>query len=104
MIVEERIYTLKAGATPDYMRIYETEGLPIQTRILGNLVGWYTTDFGPLNQVVHMWGYADFADRTRRRAALAADKDWQIVLGKLRALILTQENKILSPAPWSPVR
>ncbi len=102
MIVEMRTYTCKPGATAEYMRVYEAEGFPVQGRILGNLVGWYTTEFGALNQIVHMWAYQDFADRSRRRAELAASKEWQAVLAKLRDLILTQENKILAPAPWSP--
>jgi hypothetical protein len=104
MIVEMRTYTCKPGGVADYMRIYEKEGFPVQGRILGNLVGWYYTELGPLNQIVHMWGYQDFADRAKRRAELAANKDWQAVLAKLRDLIVTQENKILMPAPWSPVR
>ena len=57
MIVEERIYTLHPGKVPEYMRLYEQEGFKVQGPILGKLVGWYQTDFGPLNQIVHMWAY-----------------------------------------------
>lgn len=102
MIVEMRTYTCKPGAAAEYMRIYEAEGFPVQGKILGNLVGWYTTELGPLNQIVHMWAYRDFADRAARRAELARNKDWQACLAKLRGLVVSQENKILTPAPWSP--
>ena len=51
-----------------------------------------------------MWRYEDMADRTTRRAALAADPRWKAFVPKIQALILHQENKILIPAPFSPLR
>lgn len=102
MIVEQRTYTIVAGGIPKYMKLYEDEGFAIQGPILGNLVGWYFTEFGPLNQIVHMWGYDNFAERERRRAELGQNEDWKKFLTKIRPLILAQENKILKPAPWSP--
>lgn len=102
MIVEMRTYTIVAGGTAQYMKLYEEEGFKIQGPTLGNLVGWYFTEFGALNQIVHLWGYDSFAERERRRAELAAREDWQAFLGKVVPLILKQENKIMTPAPWSP--
>ncbi len=102
MIVEQRTYTLLPGATPEYMRLYADEGLAIQEPILGRLVGWYTSDFGPLNQIVHIWGYESYAERERRRAELGGDARWQGFLARIRPLILRQESKTLIPAPWSP--
>ncbi len=102
MIVEQRTYTLKPGATGQYMRLYQDEGFAIQEPILGRLVGWYTTDFGPLNQIVHVWGYDSYAERDRRRAELGADPRWQGFLPKILPLVLRQENKTMIPAPWSP--
>ena len=102
MIVEQRTYTIVAGGIPQYMELYEAEGFAIQGPILGNLVGWYFTEFGALNQIIHMWGYDNFAERERRRAELGQNADWKTFLTKIRPLILAQENKILKPAPWSP--
>ena len=102
MIVEERIYTLHPGKIGAYMRLYETEGFKGQSAILGRMVGWYTTDFGPQNQIIHMWGYDSYAERDRRRAELAANEEWQGFVAKILPLIKTQENKTLLPAPWSP--
>ena len=104
MIVEQRTYTLHPGKVPEYMRLYEQEGFAIQGPILGNLVGWYTTDFGPLNQIIHMWGYDSYAERDRRRAELQKSTEWRSFVAKIMPLIRTQENKTLLPAPWSPVR
>jgi hypothetical protein len=103
MIVEERIYTLEAGTAAQYLKLYEAEGIEIQKRILGNMVGYFSTEVGPLNQIIHMWGYDSFEDRMTRRAALGADPGWQAYIAKIRPLILRQENKILIPAPFSPI-
>jgi hypothetical protein len=103
-IVEQRNYTLCSGKVAEYLRLYEEEGFAIQQPILGELIGYFSTDIGTLNQVVHMWRYEDMADRTTRRAALAADPRWKAFVPKIQALILHQENKILIPAPFSPLR
>jgi hypothetical protein len=103
VIVEERIYTLQAGATGQYVQAYIEEGLAIQEPILGHLVGYYTTDIGPLNQVIHMWAYQDLEDRRVRRERLLADPRWVPYVAKVRPLIMHQENKILIPAPFSTV-
>lgn len=43
--------------------------MPIQMQILGKMLGYYFTEFGPLNQIIHLWGYEDFQDRETRRKA-----------------------------------
>ena len=104
MIVEERIYTLEVGKAPEFLRLYEQEGLAIQTPILGNLIGYFSSEIGELNLIVHLWGYESFEERTRRRAELMADPGWQAFVAKVRPLVLRQENRILIPAPFSPIR
>lgn len=102
MIVEERIYTLHAGKVPVFLKAYEEHGLEIQKRILGTMVGYFFTEFGPQNQIVHMWAYRDLADRTERRARLAADPGWRKFREISAPLLLLQENKLLIPAKFSP--
>jgi hypothetical protein len=104
MIVEQRTYTLHTGKVPEYLRLYGEEGRAIQEPILGHMVGWFTAnDIGDLNQIVHLWAYDSLAQRTERRAALAASAEWEDFVRKLQPLIRTQESKILAPAPWSPI-
>ncbi len=102
MIVEERVYTCHCGKAQQYVRAYEAEGLAIQRPILGNLVGYFTSEIGALNQVVHLWAYESLADRAARRARLLQDPAWQAYAVKVQPFVLTQENKILVPAPFSP--
>jgi hypothetical protein len=100
MIVEERIYTLHHGKVPEYLKLYGEEGREIQLPILGLNVGYYQVDVGPQNTIVHLWAYTDYADREARRQVLQADKRWQAYLQKIRPLTLTQDTRILKPAPF----
>jgi hypothetical protein len=104
MIVEERCYTVKPGTVQLYYRDYDPRGLEIQKRILGNLIGYFHTEIGELNQIVHLWGYDSLAERERRRALLAADLAWQDYLKQSPDIIVRMESRILVPAPFSPIR
>lgn len=100
MIVEERIYTLKVAGAPEWLKAYESEGMKIQLNHLGNMAGYYSTEVGDLNLIVHMWAYESFEDRLKRRAALGADPAWRAYLAKVAHLVLDQKNRILNPAPF----
>ncbi|MEC7765000.1 MAG: NIPSNAP family protein [Pseudomonadota bacterium] len=102
MIVEERNYSLKVGGVAEFMRIYEAEGLDLQRRILGRMVGYFTTDFGRLHQIVHLWAYRDLAERDQRRAQLAQEPEWRAFQQKTGPLIVEQTNRLLLPASFSP--
>ena len=104
MIVELRTYTTQAGKVPAFTKAYQELGENVQVPILGGLIGAFTTEIGPLNQVIHLWGYEDLADRTKRRAELAANSDWPKYLKEAVPLLDHMENKILVPLPWSPVK
>jgi hypothetical protein len=104
MIVEQRTYTLRPGKVPEWMEIYQREGYELQVRILGRMVGYFSTELGTLNQVVHLWAYDDLEDRRRRREVLQAQPEWQALLQKLLPLVREMESKILIPAPFSPIR
>ncbi len=100
MLVEERTYTTHPGRWRDYLALFEAEGLAIQRRILGRMVGYYTTELGELNQVVHFWAYTDLNERAERRARLLADADFMAYVKKMLPLLQRQETRILRPAPF----
>lgn len=101
MIVEMREYTLHPGKVPEYLRLYEDEGLEIQREILGRMLGYYSTEVGPsINQIVHLWAYDSFDDRVERRRRLQADPGWQAYVQKMRPMLAQQTNRILNPAPF----
>lgn len=102
-VVDYRTYIVHPGKLGAMLALYEAEGLPLQLKYLGNNVGWYVSDIGPQNEVVHLWGYADLEDRHRRRSAMQADPAWGAYLARATPLLLNMENAILRPAPfWSP--
>lgn len=104
MIVEQRTYTIQVGKMNVYREHYEKNGLPVQQRVLGNFLGFFTSDIGELNQSVALWGYESLADREARRAVLAKDPEWLEYLKASPGVILRQENRILLPATFSPIR
>lgn len=104
MILDHRTYTLFPQALPEFYKIYEAEGFPVQSKILGRLIGFFHTEFGPLNQIVHMWAYDSFEERTRRRTELFQNPQWLSYMTKVRPLISHMENKLLLPAPFSPLK
>ena len=103
MIYEMRTYRMKVGSVPAYLKLVEQEGIAVQTSHLGQLVGYFSSEIGALNEIVHIWAYQDLGDRAARRAKLGADPRWQAFLPKIQALIATMENKILLPAAFSPL-
>lgn len=103
MFYELRTYRLKVGAMPAYILLVQEEGLAIQKRHLGQLVGYFSTDIGPLNQIVHLWAFESLDDRDRRRTALMLDPLWKTFLPKLQSLIEKMDCKILKPTAFSPL-
>ena len=99
-----REYTLHAGKVPEYLKLYESEGIELQQHHLGNLLGVFTTDIGSLSTYTSMWGYDSFAEREERRAKLQADAAWREFLARIQPLIHTQQNRILVPTSFSPIR
>lgn len=104
MIVDKRIYTLKPGGVPTYMKIYEEYGYKVQSKHLGAPVGWFYGEVGALNRITHIWAFDDPDDRAKKRAAMQADPEWRAYLEKIREadILLAQDNEILIAAPWSP--
>ena len=104
MIVDERSYLLAPGKLKEWQALYEKEGLPVQSKILGNLLGFFVTEVGTLNTIVHWWGYENFAERERRRAQMNADPAWQAYLAKAAPYMQKMENRILTPLSFSPLK
>jgi hypothetical protein len=104
VIVEHRTYTLKALHTGDFLKLYERAALPLQLKYLGHLIGFYVSEIGPLNEVVHLWGFASLAERERRRALMEADPGWAVYRQALLELdvVVEQSTKMLRSTPFSP--
>src|SRR3984885_5255453 len=97
MIYEVRTYTLRTGAVPEFEERY-AKRLPARLKH-SKLGGFWHTDFGPLNQVVHVYPYDDLQHRTAVRSALAQDIARAALPGG-GELIVAQEAEIMNPAPF----
>ncbi len=104
MILDERSYLIKPEHVKDYLDTYVAEGMELQISHLGDLVGWFTTDVGTVNEVVHIWRYKDMGDRERRRAAMEADPAWLAFRKKTSSYVVRMRNRILRPTSFSPMR
>ena len=67
------------------------------------LVGYFQSDCGTINQLVHIWKFDDDADRRAHWKSLFASSDFiDGFASKFRPLVMSQEVKLLLPAPWGP--
>ncbi|XP_023335175.1 protein NipSnap homolog 3A [Eurytemora carolleeae] len=60
------------------------------------LLGYWTTELGGLNQVVHLWEYGSLNERAEVRAKLGQDQDWQNqYFQKILPMLQNQDNVTL---------
>ncbi|HXG03635.1 MAG: NIPSNAP family protein [Candidatus Rokubacteria bacterium] len=98
MIYELRTYTLMPGKQAEYVKLSTEVGRKIRGDRYGTFEGGWTTEFGTLNQYVHLWSYPSLDERARLRAELARNDEWtKGYLPQIRPMLLAQENKILVP-------
>src|SRR5689334_350433 len=97
MILEMRTYVLKPGMTHNFVERF-AEGLTARLQF-SKLLGLWLSEVGGLNRVVHVWPYESFEDRERIGAEARKTGKWP---PKTQEFIVTQENKFIQPAPFSP--
>ena len=97
MIYELRTYTVRPGTLGDMVKAASTVSRDIRRDDFGKLVGYWLTEIGPLNQVMHMWSYSDFAERARLRAELAKNPRWaNEYVPLIRPLLVRQDVRLLT--------
>ena len=106
VLVDHRYYRIKPGMVAAHLDLYEKAGFKAQTRHLGEPLAYLYTESGEVNTLVHMWVYEDVTDRARKRAAMAADPEWQNY-GRMLAesgYLLSQQNNLMLPANFAPIK
>jgi hypothetical protein len=100
-LFEIRSYTYAPGALP---AVIERWAGAIGERVkLSPLVGAWYSEIGGLNKWVHIWAYKDPAERQRIRAEAVERGIWPPPSAG-SGLLLKQENKLVMPASFSPLR
>ena len=74
MIYEMRTYDIKPRSLPEvekrFGEAYE------KRKKYSELAAFWHTEIGPLNQIIHVWGYKDLEERNKIREAAVKDKVW----------------------------
>jgi len=105
MIYELRTYTVKPGALGDMIKAASTVSRDIRKNDYGKLEGYWSTEIGPLNQVLHLWSYSDYSERARLRGELAKNpRRSSEYLPLIRPLLMRQDIRLLNAvkAPVAP--
>ena len=98
MIHELRTYTLRPGSVPMVVKNSGEISRRIRANNYGRLEGYWFTDIGPLNQVMHLWSYDDLNTRQRLRQALGENKEWvNEYLPLILPHLMKQEIRLLQP-------
>ena len=97
MIFEMRTYLMKPGSIPKVEELFGA-GMPARTK-LSRFGGFWRTEVGTLNQIIHVWPYKDVNERDHIRAEAIRTGVWP---PKIADNVLEMESKILHPAPFSP--
>lgn len=99
-IFEIRRSTLTSGSIPGLIERWseKIEGRQKFSPLIG---GWYS-EFGALNKWVHIWAYKDANERFAVRAAAAAGGNWPA--RNPPGVVIKQENAIVMPSAFSPIR
>ena len=105
MLVDHRTYTVRPGSMAKQVALYQEFGYGPQTRHLGKPLAWLITESGEVNTFVHIWVYKDAADRAAKRAAMAADPEWQVYIQKTAeaGYLIAQKNSLMNDAPFAPL-
>ena len=97
MIYEIRTYTLKPGSVAEVEKRFG-EAYEYRKKY-SPLAGFWHTEIGPLNEIIHMWPYKDHAERARVRGEASKDANWP---PKIQEFIVHMDSEILVPFPYLP--
>ena len=96
MIYDMRTYDLNPGALQAYMDAVREVALPLREYYGIKLAGWYYTDIGKLNRVVHIWAYRDYTHFDQARQAVRSDPRWvDEYLPRVKGLVVRQQDQIM---------
>jgi hypothetical protein len=97
MIYELRTYTVRPGTIGDMVKAASTVARDIREDNYGKLEGYWMTEIGPLNQVMHLWSYDNYEERARLRGELAKVPRWNgEYIPLIRPLLVRQDIRLLN--------
>ncbi|MSP78587.1 MAG: NIPSNAP family protein, partial [Dehalococcoidia bacterium] len=104
MIYETRVYEALPGKLPELHKLVEIAHRLFVKHGMKE-VGYWTAVIGRNNQITHLLGYENLADRERRWAAFQADQEWMKAMAdaqKNGPIVASITSTILQPTTYSP--
>jgi len=98
-VYEMRTYTYQPGSMGEVLKRW-AEAINDREKLSPLAACWYS-ELGGLNKFVHTWAYKDLAERAKIRAESQKLPNWP---PKTREFLVSQQNKILIPAAFSPMK
>lgn len=99
-LVDIRTYILSHGELGRFLGLYRDHGAAVHRQYWPDSLGYFQSAVGLQNQVVHLWGHVDHAERLDRRRRLLDDPDWQAYLREVLPLFAEMANTTAVPAPF----
>ena len=97
MIYEIRTYRITPGSLGEVEKRF---GEAYESRKkYSELTAFLHTEVGSLNEIIHIWGYKDLAERARVRADAAKAPNWPPNIGEF---IQTMQSEIINAFPFIP--
>ncbi|XP_061108175.1 protein NipSnap homolog 3A-like [Conger conger] len=99
---EFRTYSIKPENNADFLKLTE-EKIHLRMALAG-LVGYWSVNCGALNQVLQIWKYDSYAQRSEAREALAQNPEWmEGYISKAIPMLASQENEVAYLVPWCSI-
>jgi hypothetical protein len=97
VIYEIRTYRIAAGSLAEVEKRFG-EAYEYRKKH-SELTAFWHTEIGPLNEIVHVWGYRDLAERARIRGEAAKDPNWPPRIGEF---VREMRSEIVMPFAFIP--
>ncbi|KAI7366031.1 NIPSNAP family protein [Hortaea werneckii] len=100
-VFELRSYTLHPGNLLEWETHWQ-KGLAARREVMEGVGAWFV-QIGALNEVHHLWQFADLEERRARREQSWSIPGWGETVHRTVPLIQTMKSRIMVPCPWSPI-
>jgi hypothetical protein len=97
MLYEIRTYQIAPGSLSEVEKRFG-EAYEYRKKY-SELIAFLHTEIGPLNEIVHIWGYRDLTERARIRAEAVKDPNWPPKIGEF---IRAMKSEIVTPFSFLP--
>ena len=102
-LYEKRTYQVAIGQMPEILKLEEEIWAVLQTEGFSqHLVGYFTSDTGPLHQLIHIWRFDDDNARRDFWKRIYSSEAFMAVAVRVRPLLNSQEVQLMVNAPFGP--